>query len=56
MISEKLYNKIDDEGRKNGFKIWECYGERDKDGNFFFIIKLKPTDERSIPYPPKEMK
>ena len=51
MISEKLYNQIEAEGKRKGFKIRECYGIRDNYGNFEFIIKLVPTDMRDTPPP-----
>ncbi len=46
MISEELYNQIEREGKKKDYKIRECYGERDKEGNFSFIIRLIPTNDR----------
>ena len=44
MISEKLYDQIEREGKKKDYKIRECYGERDKEGNYSFIIRLIPTN------------
>jgi hypothetical protein len=42
MISEKLTEQIEAEGRKKGFRLWKAYGKRDEKGEFTFFIELKP--------------
>jgi len=41
MISYELTKAIETEGKKNNFYIFSAGGEKDENGEFVFIIKLK---------------
>lgn len=43
MVSEKLCEKIREEGKKRGYRFGNSGNEYDENGNVIFVIRLIPT-------------
>lgn len=46
MINEKTHRQIEKDGLKNDFKLGNCGGELDVNGDYVFVIRLLPTGNR----------